>query len=116
MKWVKISDKLVLKILSKSPGKADSLAKLLESLKTLLLAINQGDWDRVCEKPELFLHTIEAAQNPDFLSAINSDDLDKIRQILTMLESAIEQCSVRKEQIAPLVKALTPAKANLDTR
>ncbi len=92
------------------------MAELLESLKTLLLAINQGDWDQVCENSEYFLNTFEIAQKPDFLSTINSGDLNKIRQILTMLDSAVEQCSVRKEEIAPLLKALITAKDTSETR
>ena len=116
MKWVRISGKVGLKIDSESTNKAEYLAELLESLKTLLLAINQGDWDRLCENPEHFLDTFEAAQKSDFLSTINSHDLNKVQQILIMLESAIEQCSVRKEQIAPLLKALIIAKDTSETR
>ena len=115
-KWVRISDKVGLKIHRDSTNKAEYLAELLESLKTLLLAINQGDWDQVCENSEYFLNTFEIAQKPDFLSTINSGDLNKIRQILTMLDSAVEQCSVRKEEIAPLLKALITAKDTSETR
>ena len=110
MKWVKISGKAGLKIHSDRINKAEHLAELRDSLKSLLSAINQGDWDRVCENPEHFLKAVEAAQNPDFLSTTNSGDKNKIQEILTMLESAIEQCSVRKEQIAPLLKALITTK------
>ncbi len=110
MKWVRISGKAGLKILSHSTSKAEPLVELLQSLQTLLLEINQGDWDQVCENSAHFLNIFEAAQKPDFLSSLNSGDKNKIRLILTMLESAIKQCSVRKEEIAPLLKALIIAK------
>jgi hypothetical protein len=116
VKWVKISGKAGLKIHSESTSKAEHLVELLQSLQTLLLEINQGDWDRVCENSEHFLSILEAAQKPDFLSAINAGDINKIRLVLTMLESAIQQCSVRKEEIAPLLKALTIAKDASKTR
>lgn len=90
------------------------MAELLESLQTLLLEISQGDWDRACENSEHFLNILEAAQKPDFLFTINSGDLNKIRMILTMLESATKQCVVRKEEITPLLKALIVAKDTSD--
>ena len=116
VKWARISGKAGLKIHSARTNKAEHLTELLESLQSLLSAIKQGDWDHVCKNPEHFLNAVETAQKPDFLSTINSGDLNKIRQILTMLESAIEQCSVRKEQIAPLLKALITTKDASGTR
>ncbi len=110
-KWVKPYVKVVrLKIHSTSERKAVHLKELLESLKSFLKAASQGDWDQVCENPADFLRVVECAQNQDLLRSINTADRAKVQEILAHLDSAIKQCAKRKEQIAPLVNALIPAK------
>lgn len=54
-------------------------------------------------------------QDVDLLRTLNGSDQANIRQILTLLDAAIKLCADRKEQIAPLVKALTPAKDTPDS-
>jgi hypothetical protein len=115
-KWEKPSDKAVeFKIHSISQRKAVQLKELLDSLKTFLKITNQGDWDQVCENPADFLRVLECTQNPDLLRSINMADRAKVQEILALIESSTKQCAERKEQIAPLVKALIPTKDTSDS-
>lgn len=86
------------------------MAILSENLQSFLLAAEQGEWDRISDLSEQFLSALEAAKKANFLTNIASINHREIQNILKMLQSAIEQCSMRKVQIAPLIKAFAIAK------
>lgn len=115
VKWDKTSSKAGVKILNESLSETDQLAILYENLQSLLLAAEQGEWDRISDLSEQFLPALDAAKKTDFLSNIASINRREIQNLLTMLQSAIEQCSIRKNQIAPLIKAFVIAKDATET-
>lgn len=82
----------------------------------MLLVAKNGDWDRINDLGLQFLTALEAAKKSDFLSNIASIKREEIQNLLAMLQSAIEQCSTRKNQIAPLIKAFAIAKDTSETR
>jgi hypothetical protein len=103
VRWDKISMKVGIKILSKHLSNTEQLTA---SLRTLLLAAEQGEWDRITDLSGQLLLELEFAGKPDFLSNMPSVDRKEIDKILLLLISAIEQCTTRMDQIAPLLNAL----------
>lgn len=71
----------------------------------------QGDWDAVtdfCDQLLPILATVEKTGLPPGRgSSLNRED---IQATIALMQSAIEKCSERKAQIAPLVNALKPSK------
>lgn len=60
---------------------------------------------------ECLLPALEAVCKPTRLSA-SATDRKQIEQVLLLLDSAIAQCSTRKDQIAPLINALKVVRDN----
>jgi ABC-type transporter Mla subunit MlaD len=85
---------------------------LNQSLQALLLAAEQGDWNKISTRSDHLLPELEAVRAPNPSAQKVSQHAEQIRQTLTLLNTAIEQCSERKAQIEPLVKALIPTKAS----
>lgn len=92
-----------IQILNKQLNQTEQLAA---NLRTLLLAAEQGEWDRITDISDQILLELELAEQPDFLSKMPSVDRKEIDEILLLLKSAVEQFSTRMEQIAPLLNAL----------
>lgn len=79
----------------------------------LLATIRAGDWERFAELAEEMNPTIEAVQGAAARRTFNSaDQRSRIEAILGMLESAIRECSVRKDQLSPLIDALNRISPN----
>jgi hypothetical protein len=111
VKWGKISGKAGVKILTKSLKFGAQLADLEKILNLLQFALERGDWDKISDFSGQLLPALEAVSTPDYLAQNTSQYSEKIRHTLTLLQAAIVLCSERKEQISPLINALTPAKA-----
>ena len=88
------------------PKPEAQLNLLADSLPTLLAEIKAGHWERFAELAERLAPTMDAVQNAANQRQINSTDhRQKIDAVLTMLHTAISECSARKEQILPLIEA-----------
>lgn len=87
------------------------LTDLAQALRQLLTMAQQGEWDQVtdyCDRLLPILATVEKTELlPQAGSSLNRED---IQATVALLQSAIEKCSERKAQIAPLINALKPSK------
>jgi len=75
----------------------------------LLDLAEQGDWDGLSDLAHDLLPALEAARSPANSPASKAVEGKQIEQLLPMLQTAIEHCSTRREQILPLINALIPA-------
>jgi hypothetical protein len=101
-----------LKILTKRHEADNQLTKLEGCLQTLLLIAERGDWDNIGDFSDHLLLALEAVSKPNFLMEAGISDKRRIELTIVQLQVAIDCCVTRKEQIAPLVNALVPAKVN----
>lgn len=92
------------------PASADnSLNKLLQSV---IDSTESGDWDGLAPLAEKLIPALQAirASGP-----AKANDAPAIRQLLVKLQTAIDRCTERKEQIAPLLDALSPKTSSRDS-
>jgi len=111
VKWERTSLKAKTQMRSPSLDPVSSLEELDGCLHTLISVAEKGDWENVDDFSERLLNALNIASAPDFLSRCQSRDIESVQATLTLLQQAIQQCSLRKEQISPLVKALTKPQA-----
>lgn len=87
------------------------LADLANGLRHLLTIAREGEWDQLAAYCDQFLPILGTVEKTDFSldsgSTLNRND---IQETIKLMQSAIEKCSERKAQIAPLINALAPAK------
>jgi len=83
------------------------LGELSEALTALLVAIKAGKWDQFAELADQMAQAMDAVQNTVVQQHFNAAAYrSRIEAILAMLESAIHECSTRKDQLLPLIDAL----------
>ncbi len=71
--------------------------------------LRQGNWDDLSGLESKLIPALDAVRSsPAFGEGKISRT--KIEQLLSKLELAIKECSIRKEQIAPFVNALSATK------
>lgn len=73
----------------------------------MLATAEAGEWEYLAELADRLTPAMDAVQD----SAANrkydvAEHRQKVEAILAMLESAIHQCSTRKDQLSPLIEAL----------
>jgi hypothetical protein len=74
--------------------------------------VEAGEWERFAELAEKMAPTMDAVQDSAASRKYNiAEHRQKVEAILAMLESAIHQCSTRKDQISPLIEALDRSSA-----
>lgn len=83
---------------------SNELSRLDQQLDTLLSMLNHGEWDDLPELEKTLLVALEVAGRP---SGSMPPSREQLQGTLAKLAQAIEACNIRKEQIAPLVNALT---------
>jgi ABC-type transporter Mla subunit MlaD len=89
------------------------LGQLSDSLHGLLASIKAGEWERFAELAEKMSPAMDAVQSAAIHRKFNSaDHRSKIEAVLAMLETAIHECSTRKEQLSPLIDALNRVSAH----
>jgi hypothetical protein len=75
--------------------------------------VGAGEWERFAELAEKMAPTMDAVQDSAASRKYNiAEHRQKVEAILAMLESAIHQCSTRKEQLSPLIDALNRVSAH----
>ena len=85
----------------------DALSALEEQLDTLMSLLNNGEWESLPELEPALLGALTAANHPLPSGSVTRQRLEAMQDKLTQ---AIEACITRKEQIAPLVSALSKPK------
>lgn len=85
----------------------DALSALEEQLDTLMSLLNNGEWESLPELEPALLGALTAANRPLPPGTVTRQRLEILQAKLTQ---AIEACLTRKEQIAPLVNALSKPK------
>lgn len=100
--------------MTKSLKPSVQLSDLEAILRSLLMAFEQGEWDKISDFSEQLLPALEAARMADSLTTNAPQHPEQIKHTLSLLQSAIEKCTERKEQITPLINALIPAKDVLE--
>jgi len=74
----------------------------------LLELLQQGEWEQLDSLESVLLPALEAARTP---AQGSQPGRQQIEQVLGKLELTIKACLIRKQQIAPLVNALTKTQA-----
>lgn len=98
---------------NKPPDPEAQLGHLTESLSTLLATVKAGEWEHLAELADSLIPAMGAVQNSADKRKYNAaEHRQKVEAILTMLESAIHQCSARKDQLSPLIEALNRTSAH----
>lgn len=87
---------------------SDALSMLEVQLDTLLHMLNNGEWEQLPELESTLLGALNAANKPQPSTGMTRQRLENMQKKLTQ---AIDACVIRKEQIAPLVNALTKPQA-----
>ena len=81
-------------------------------MAALLVIINAGEWDQFAEMADKIAPAMDAVQKAAATLEFNAAaHRSRIEAILAMLESAIHECSTRKDQLSPLIDALNRASA-----
>lgn len=75
-------------------------------LRQVLLAAEQEDWVQVANLTPQVTAVLDLFRTIPASSREGTANLGSLREILQMLQKASTLCSVRKEQIAPLVGSL----------
>lgn len=84
------------------------LSEFAESLKELLVTMKAGDWERFSELSGEMGSTMAAIESAVAGKMIHSPpQRARAQAILSLLDTATHECSTRKEQILPLIEALT---------
>lgn len=92
-------------------SKQAQLTDLADSLRHLLTIARQGEWDQVTNYCDQLLPILAAVEKTGFSPETGSlPGRNDIQETIALMQSAIEKCSERKAQIAPLINALAPAK------
>ena len=99
---------------NETPDPDVQLSRFTDALHVLLAAIKAGEWDRFVELANSMAPAMGAIQTAaDQRKFDSAAQRSKVEAILRLLEQAIHECSVRKDQISPLIDALnriaTPA-------
>jgi hypothetical protein len=90
------------------PAPDSSLGRLNAELDQLLAMFEQGNWEDIPNIENTLINALESVRQPQ---AGKVNDPGEIRYLLNKLGKAIDACSTRKQQIAPLVNALTKTQA-----
>lgn len=83
--------------------------QLIRGLESLLDTAEKGEWETLDERHQELLLTMETVCSADAQFLTKAASPAQIERILQLLHSAIEICSARKDQIAPLVNAFAKA-------
>jgi len=86
----------------------NELSTLDKQLDSLLSMLNNGEWEHLPELEIDLLGALEVAGKPPASVRYSREQLEST---LAKLAQAIEACNTRKQQIAPLVNALTKTQA-----
>lgn len=79
--------------------------QLTQGLQTLLGIAEKGEWEKVDGLLQDMLRTMETVRSSSYRNLAAPD----IRKVLQLLDSALQVCSERKDQIAPLINAFASA-------
>jgi len=94
-----------------SPNNLDAHASLEDldaCLQALISLAEQGEWESLEDISDSFLTALETVNATNFLAQGASGKIQSsIQHTLSLLQLAAQQCLVRKEQITPLLNALT---------
>ena len=85
----------------------DAISALDEQLDILMSMLSNGEWESLPDLEPALLGALNAANGPLPSGSITRQRLEAMQDKLTR---AIEACMTRKEQIAPLVNALSKPK------
>lgn len=69
----------------------------------------KGEWEKLDSQNQELLLMMEAVRSLDSQFLTKTANPDQLERILQLLHSAIQLCSARKNQIAPLVNAFAKA-------
>jgi len=78
----------------------------LEALQDMA---KKGEWEKLDSQNQELLLMMEAVRSLDSQFLTKTASPDQLERILQLLHSAIQLCSARKNQIAPLVNAFAKA-------
>ncbi|WP_306605884.1 hypothetical protein [Azonexus sp.] len=81
-------------------------SNLLSSLDALLGMLREGRWDEIGDIESQLLPALKAVGSPVKLTQATISRRE-LEQLIQKLERAIEECNIRKAQIAPLINALS---------
>lgn len=79
--------------------------QLTQGLQALLDISEKGEWEKVDGLLQDMLRTMETVRSSSYRNLAAPD----IRKVLQLLDSALQVCSERKDQIAPLINAFASA-------
>lgn len=82
---------------------------LSNSLDALLELLREGRWDEIGDLESQLLSALKAVGSPTKLTE-TIFSRHQLEQLIHKLERAIEECNIRKAQIAPLINALSANK------
>lgn len=91
---------------------ATARSSLDDILQTLIDSAERGEWDAL---DQIAGRLIPALNAVDHASLQEPVDAKAIRQLLQKLQAAIDRCTERKAQIAPLVDALSHKTTDRDS-
>lgn len=79
---------------------------LLGNLDALLGMLREGRWDEISDLESQLLPALKAVSNAEILPQAKVSRTE-LEQLIQKLERAIEECNIRKSQIAPLINAFS---------
>ncbi len=93
-----------------SPAEPDNgLASLEEHLNLLLSTIQNGNWEGVANATDEMQSLLDNVRRIDFIQDPGKQSVESlaaIQRVISLLETAMESCGERQQQIAPLLDAL----------
>ena len=90
-----------------SPDSDSRLSHLRQGLRALLTAAQEADWERVTAISARLGPALEAVRSTQPGSGGDAAQQHRqMKETLDLLESALQACSTRRDQIHPLVRAL----------
>lgn len=90
-----------------SPDFDARLSHLTQGLRALLAAAQAADWERVTAISARLGPALEAARGtPPGIGGDAAQQRKQMEEALGLLESALQVCSTRRDQIHPLVRVL----------
>ncbi len=92
-----------------TPSVEQSLERVSHLLSKVIGAAESGDWDQLESLAHDFTEVAGGLNTAERVS-FNPEDQAAIQTLLLQHEHAIQLCQERLQQIAPLVRALSPSK------
>ncbi|PKO27893.1 MAG: hypothetical protein CVU32_02205 [Betaproteobacteria bacterium HGW-Betaproteobacteria-5] len=83
--------------------------QLTQGLQALLDIAEKGEWEKVDSLLQDLLRTMETVRSSSNRNLTAPDFRKQVQEVLRLLDSALQVCSERKDQIAPLVNAFARA-------